>query len=203
MKTKERILYKALDLFNEKGVKEVTLRQIAHALKMSQGNLNYHFKHKGDIISALYFKLVDEMNADMEKMQKELPILSFLYRSSYVSMSTLFRYKFLMMDLYSVLNSDETLKRHYLELQSIREQQYLVLFQAMSEQGLIRKEELVGEYARLHKRMNILGDNWINASLFFLDEKISAVDYYHPLLFEVIYPYLTKKGKEQYIALVP
>lgn len=198
MKTKERILCEALELFNKKGVKEVTLRQLALALNISQGNLNYHFKHKGDIVSALYFQLVDEMDKEMEKLVKELPVLSLLYESSYISMKTLFKYKFLMRDLYSILNSDDNLKTHYVELQTLRKQQYLFLFNNMLEQGLLRKEEMEGEYVRLYTRMNILGDNWINASLLHVDEKISVVDYYHQILFEVLYPYLTKKGKDLY-----
>ncbi|MDC6367517.1 MULTISPECIES: TetR/AcrR family transcriptional regulator [Flavobacteriaceae] len=202
MNTKNKILTKALELFNAKGVKEVTLRQIALALGISQGNLNYHFKAKKDIVSTLYFQLVKEMDVEMQKVIQEQPMLSFLRESTLVSMHILHKYRFLLKDLYSVLQSDNELKAHYLELQKMRKEQYLVLFQNMSAQGLIRSEELKGEYDRLYERMNILGDNWLNAAGLFQSGNKSVVTYYHALLFEVIYPYLTPKGKDEYKALI-
>lgn len=198
MKTKDRILATALRLFNEYGISDVTLRQIALAMSISQGNLNYHFKLKSDLISALYYQLVHEMDGEMNKLAREQPLLPLLYSSSYISMKTLYKYRFLMMDLYKILSADPALKEHYFELQAIRKQQYIVLFTQMEHQGLLRKEELEGEYERLYTRMNILGDNWINASLFFDGENPSMITYYHTLLFEVIYPYLTLEGKARY-----
>ncbi len=202
MKTKHRILLKALDLFNEKGVKNVTLRQLASSLQMSQGNLNYHFRTKAEIISELYFELADQMDYEMDKITRNKPILRFLYERAFVSMNLLYEYRFIVRDLYQVLGSDEALKAHYLQLQEMRKQQYSFLFQNLIGEGLMREEELKGEYDRLYERMNILGDNWINASDFFRQDSASKVSDYHNLLFEVIYPYLTKKGKEQYLELL-
>ena len=202
MKTKEKILLKALELFNEFGIKEVTLRQIAKALHISQGNLNYHFKTKSDIVSRLYFMLVEKMDLEMNKLNQNRPILSILYDSALVSMNILHQYRFITRDLYLVLESDASLKKHYLELQQNRKQQYLLLFQNMKQAGLMREAELQGEYERLYERMNIFGDNWINAADFFKNNQVSVVAYYHALLFEMMYPYLTTEGKQQYLKLV-
>lgn len=202
MKTKDRILSKALDLFNEKGVKNVTLRQIALTLRMSQGNLNYHFKTKAEIVSQLYFELVEKMDREMDKVTESQPTLHFLRESAFVSMNVLYGYRFITRDLYHVLGSNEALKSHYLQLQQKRKQQYVLMFQNLKKEGLMREEELEGEFDRLYERMNILGDNWINAADFFRQESESKVSDYHALLFEVIYPYLTKKGKEQYLEMI-
>jgi AcrR family transcriptional regulator len=50
---KEKILHKALELFNTFGYESVTMRDIAGALKISPGNLTYHFKKKDDLIYAI------------------------------------------------------------------------------------------------------------------------------------------------------
>jgi AcrR family transcriptional regulator len=202
MKTKERILIKALALFNKQGLKEVTLRQIASSLEMSQGNLNYHFRTKSEIVSQLYFMLVDKMDREINQISGDKPILSLLYKSAKVSMNILYQYRFITRDLYHVLGNDEALKKHYLHLQQTRKQQYKLLFKNLTHQGLMREEELEDEFDRLYERMNILGDNWINAADFFSIEDTSKVDYYHALLFEVIYPYLTQPGKKQYLLLL-
>lgn len=198
MKTKDKVLATALELFNKEGLKDVTLRQIAKAMNISQGNLNYHYRAKSDIVSALYFQLVDRMNIEMSQLVQNQPIMSFLSESSLISMRVLFEYRFITKDLYAVLDSDEELKRHYVGLQKMRKQQFLMLFENMIEGGLLRPEELKNEYERLYERMNILGDNWINAAALLRDNSKSIVDYYHSLLFEVIYPYLTERGKEEF-----
>ena len=50
MKTKDKIKIKATELFNNKGFKNVTLREVAKALGISYGNVTYHFKTKKEVI---------------------------------------------------------------------------------------------------------------------------------------------------------
>ncbi len=50
--TKQRIVASAIRLFNEQGVAEVRLQQIADAAGMSTGNLAYHFSNKEAILEA-------------------------------------------------------------------------------------------------------------------------------------------------------
>jgi len=203
MKTKNKILLTALSLFNKRGVKDVTLRQIALEIGISQGNLNYHYKTKADLIAELYYQLVDEMNSEMEKIVQDQAILPFLYKSSLISMQTLYNYRFILQDLYKVLETNDKLKIHYVKLQDLRKQQYLALFDQMIQHKLIREKAFEGEYERLYERMNILGDNWINAAFLFNIPEDALVSYYHQLLFEVIFPYLTEEGRKQYFKLIP
>ncbi|NQZ77062.1 MAG: TetR family transcriptional regulator [Ekhidna sp.] len=202
MKTKERIALNALELFNNQGVKEVTLRQIANSLKISHGNLNYHYKLKEQIISDLYYRLVEELDIEMNKLEIHQNDLSMLYESSAITMKILYRFRFLLKDLYSILSADSSLKDHYLGLQKLRKTQYLTLFTRLQSAKIIRNEDFKGEFSRLYERMNILGDNWINASIFFMGDSPQIVAYYHELLFELIYPYLTEKGKKLYLEMI-
>ena len=63
MKRKELILETALGMFNERGVSDVGVREIARAMDISVGNLSYHFPKKEDIIVALLGKLSEYNSA--------------------------------------------------------------------------------------------------------------------------------------------
>lgn len=54
MKTAERILISALDIFNQHGENNVSSVDIALELDISPGNLYYHFKGKEVIVAALF-----------------------------------------------------------------------------------------------------------------------------------------------------
>lgn len=198
MSTKEKILEQSKDLFNNKGVQTTTLRQIASALGISQGNLNYHFKTKRDIIEQLYFDLVDELNKEMEAMTQSYSSLSSLYRSSEITMRIFYDYRFLLRDLYLIFRESQKVKEHYVKLQELRKSQFTLLFDSMINEHVLRTEELINEYDRLYERMMIVGDNWVNTSELFSLEIKEPITYYRDLLFEMIFPYLTEKGKEEY-----
>jgi AcrR family transcriptional regulator len=168
------------------------------ALGMSQGNLNYHFKTKPEIIEELYFELVEKMNSEMQKMAQNSSILSMLYTSAEMSMLNFYEYRFLMRDMYFIFRENDKIKQHYLELQKMRKEQFKMLFKTMIESQILRSEEFPDEYERLYERMNILGDNWINAFELLKKNVEEPVKYYQLLLFEAIYPYLTSKGKAEF-----
>jgi len=196
--TKQRILTQARELFNEKGLSEVTLRQLAKALNMSQGNLNYHYKTRQDIVEALYKQLVEAMDQEFEGWQAPDSSLARLFQSNLRGMQHFYEYRFLLRDFYKVLRDHEAIKTHYFSLQKIRGQQFMQLFRLLVSEGIMRPEAFGGEYKRLYERLNLLGDNWINAQELFRGEVAQPVEHYAHLLFETIYPYLTGKGRYEY-----
>lgn len=195
-KTRVKILETSLLLFNEKGMVNVSLRQIAQELKISQGNLNYHFKLKEDIIEALYFQLVEEMNNQMKSITFSENELKSLYKSSIKTMEKMFDYRFILIDFIHLMNENSTIKTHYAGLMHVRNEQFQMIFKSLIKSNILRVAEFDNEYQRLYKRMNIIGDSWINVYATF--DSSNSVNYYCDLLFEMIYPYLTEKGKREY-----
>ena len=55
---KKLILDQSRKLFNQDGLSNVTIRQIAIGLNMSSGNLNYHFKTRGDVVGGVFEDLM-------------------------------------------------------------------------------------------------------------------------------------------------
>ncbi|HEY1046766.1 MAG TPA: TetR/AcrR family transcriptional regulator, partial [Bacteroidia bacterium] len=62
MDTKQLIKSKALELLNKEGVRNITLRDVAAALGKSYGNITYHYANKENLLEALYFDMLLELN---------------------------------------------------------------------------------------------------------------------------------------------
>lgn len=200
-RTKQRILAAALELFNEQGVADTTLRNIAQRLDISQGNLNYHFRLKEDIVEALYFELVEKMDERMQQVGESTSLLGLLFESYRRIMVGMYAYRFLLRDFYKVMREQETIRRHYRQLQEKRAEEFLAVVSALQQRGILRKEAFPEEYLRFYRRMQILGDNWIN-TLETLDPATKpSIDHYAALLFESIFPYLTEAGRAEYALL--
>ena len=50
MNTREKILDKALEMFNERGIEYVGLRELAAILDIRVGNITYYFPTKDDLV---------------------------------------------------------------------------------------------------------------------------------------------------------
>lgn len=95
--TREIILEKALEMFNEQGVEYVGVRELAKALDMKGGNITYYFPTKNDLVrelSALLSASNDAIFAgytepgiyNMLHMYNAICINQYKYRSLFVSL---------------------------------------------------------------------------------------------------------------------
>jgi len=66
-KTKLKILNQSIALFNESGIANVKLQNIADACKISVGNLAYHFKFKEDLMVTI----ADQINTEISPIVKK------------------------------------------------------------------------------------------------------------------------------------
>lgn len=201
MKTKERILFTSLKLFNERGLSQVTLRTIAKEMGISQGNLNYHFKKRQDIIKALYLQLVERMDQIFIDLLEMEFGLSLVFQSNAAMIEAFLDFKFFMLDFVQIMRENEEIHQHYLQLQIVRKQQFEGIVILLQKQDLIRPEEFEGEYSNLQKRMSIVGDFWISSSEVLDTDHSNQALQYKNILSEFIYPYLTPKGKKEFLKL--
>ena len=61
MKTRERILLTALELFNRQGEPNVSTLEIANEMEISPGNLYYHFHGKEPLVMELFERMQQEL----------------------------------------------------------------------------------------------------------------------------------------------
>jgi AcrR family transcriptional regulator len=204
-KTKEKILNAAKGLFNELGFSQVTIRMIAERLKMSSGNLNYHFRKREDILEALYFEMVRPFDERVEQLGEEKISLASMQRDIFSSMQRMLEYHFIWTDLHYILSSSPNIQSHFNKVLIERKNGYRFLFQYFQEQKILKKLDSKKEYEWLIDRMIDFSNTFLYASILYegktLDE--AYLRYATELLMSNIYPYLTEKGKEDFKQLYP
>ncbi len=199
MKTRDKILLTALNLFNEFGVPNVTLRRIAGELKISQGNLNYHFKHREDIIEALFFQLKESFEAEKVKLDSEKMDFQFILASTRNGMEAFYKYRFLMIDFNQNLRENPKLREYFIELEEIRKKTYLYSFDLAIKAGVMRAPAFPGEYLGLNERIRVYNDFWIASAEAYKEPKDTTVHKYHELLVEMFFPYFTKDTQREFL----
>ncbi len=78
MKTRDKIVYAALELFNQHGERNITTNHIADYIEISPGNLYYHFRNKQEIVReifALYSAELLERFTPIQGSQESLTML--------------------------------------------------------------------------------------------------------------------------------
>jgi AcrR family transcriptional regulator len=117
MKTRDKIVYAALDLFNQYGVRAVTTNHIAMHLNISPGNLYYHFDNKQAIIREIFDLYTAELLGrfkPLDGQQESLVLLKYYLDSIF---SLMWKYRFFYANLLDVLQSDEKLHTDYVHIQ--------------------------------------------------------------------------------------
>lgn len=77
MNTREKILDRALEMFNERGIEYVGLRELAAILEMRVSNITYYFPTKDDLVFELSQELA-RRNSEVIIENKELTMTGFL-----------------------------------------------------------------------------------------------------------------------------
>ncbi len=134
--TKDKIIQKAIDLFNEQGTAAVSLNSLAEALGISTGNLQYHYRSKEEIFRAILEVMFNEWNAVYQEMDTESFTMDTLRRTLRINFNLVWKYRFFYRELNALLCSDEILAKRYAIIQ---------------EQRLAKQEMLTKQIARSNR----------------------------------------------------
>ncbi len=118
--TKNNIIQKAIDLFNECGTAAISLNALAKALDISTGNLQYHYHSKEEILRAILEIMFNDWNTVYQEMDTGSFTADTLRRSLRVSFSLVWKYRFFYRELNALLCHDEILAKRYAAIQEQR-----------------------------------------------------------------------------------
>jgi AcrR family transcriptional regulator len=136
-RTAERILEVTLDLFNRFGEPNVSTTLISAELRISPGNLYYHYPAKDELINALFDKF--------ERSLSELLNASDGVRNvedAWFFMHTLFeliwQYRFLYRDLNDLLSKNRRLETHFQSILKNKTHSVKALLDGMNRSGAMK-----------------------------------------------------------------
>lgn len=205
MKTRDRILAAALELFNQQGERKVTTNHIAAHLDMSPGNLYYHFKNKQEIIYELFLNYEQTVDSNLEvPTHRQLTIedkLNYLQRV----FQGLWEYRFIHRDMEHLLLSEERLHGRYRELFRRCQQKTEAIYRGLNEANIINIDKRDLESLALNTwivvtswfsflQCNLLGDPDENITLDMLKGGIYQI-------FQLERPYLSDEYRERVEAM--
>ncbi len=104
LETKQKIIAAAISCFNQEGIANVRLQQIADEAFVSLGNMTYHYRNKEAIVQAVW----EQWAAEQSKLLAEFRILplfedvDLLLRNSFASQQN---YRFFYLDILEVLRA--------------------------------------------------------------------------------------------------
>ena len=197
MLLKDKILEKAIELFNERGIASTSPNQIADALTISPGNLTYHFKTKADLVYTIYKKMYAS-SKDFIKVEGYRTLADFR-----LTMEKFRDYK----ESYSFFFHDVAyIVRNYPDIGNLIEEANLehfkrarILFEYFVETGrMIPEREGVNYDFLTHNVWTVavfwnIQSNMIPPEVVF-QRSMNMVD----MTWYMILPYLTEDGKKEY-----
>ncbi len=153
MKTKERILLGSLDLFNLDAASEVTTNNIARDLKMSPGNLYFHYKNKEQIIRELFKRLAQETSliwkpqTKLARQKEKIQLVEFIDRN----LQLYWKYRFFHREFYTLRKKDPELSKLWRDHLKKLSRLMIILYKHWVEAGVMlpiqtkSEMEFVGE----------------------------------------------------------
>lgn len=197
-RTSGRILDAALKLFNEQGTAAVSTNHIAAEAGLSPGNLYYHFKHKLEIIRALFARYVQEFENQWAPSQDAVENLATLRRNLALALRTAWEYRFFEREVLALLRADPQLRAAYVDVYLRRLGEWEALIEQLVDQRMMRPPRPPRTLHDLVVALWLVSGSWLG----FLDvtgdpQDPAQVAREADLIMVIFDPYLTAEGRRR------
>ena len=196
LSTKQKILDASIRLFNQNGVANVRLQQIADETGISIGNLAYHYKNKEAIVVSVYETLFEEFAAILSGYLQK-PNLEDLDAQISKYFSFFHQYRFYLIDLFEIernhpeliTNWQRCVRKMHLQLRS--------RIDYFTQKKLMQPEPYHGAYAALTDSLGLTVAFWVSQQVL-NGNTVNEAAFKAAVWFQII-PFLTTEGKEAFL----
>ncbi|MGR5064559.1 TetR/AcrR family transcriptional regulator [Photobacterium sp. DNB22_13_2] len=202
MKTRDKIILAALELFNESGEPNITTNHIAAHLGISPGNLYYHFRNKEEIIHSIFDQYAHDLSVHFQPLEnKHITADDLLVYLDSVFM-LMWRYRFFYANLPDILQRDPELQHKYLAAQGGLHKDIMAMMASFRAGGLLDIEQ--DELENLATTLKLVASSWV----FYQTTQAPGAKITKAVLYQgvlhilgIVRPLTTAEGKSQVLQL--
>jgi AcrR family transcriptional regulator len=201
LNTKQKIIKASIELFNQHGMCNVRLQQIADEIDISVGNLAYHFKNKEAIIYSINEELYKEAAGILSQYRVYPNFMDFdsqlLKYFQFIE-----KYPFYFIDLLEI-------KRHYPKIYRIRNSQINKMisqirmrFEYHIQRGALMPEERKGMYESNIRAIWMTISHWLPQKAVQGQLNTPLLSQFKEMIWHQVYPHLSESGRAEYELLI-
>ncbi len=199
---KLKILDKAKELFNNKGVSNVSIREISREVGISHSNIIYHFKDKNVILNSLHQQILITAIELNQEISKEENTLKSLFISTFKGFDIVYDFRFFMIDFNLIMKENRELHQQIKEVEILRLKMYKEKITKMITEKTLRNEIYKNEYEDLIIQLRVFSDYWVSSSQVYEVNPQLSIKKYARLFLRHFYPYLTQNGRKKFDKLI-
>ncbi|WP_266205045.1 TetR/AcrR family transcriptional regulator [Pontibacter kalidii] len=200
---KEKIISKAVGVFNRKGISKATLRDIARELTISDGHLRYYFKTKEELVLSIFSEMEKEITshatptvAYLEDAQALVVPLTNIYRVMY-------RYIFFFTESTAILETFPKVYFAYEQLFQSRREMFLAIFEQYKREGVFEGKVEAHLFPLLFEQVFIISDSWVRYARLPHNRHLSQekqIQHYVAVTVSLLLPYFNARLKNGVMA---
>jgi AcrR family transcriptional regulator len=196
MNTLEKILDKALEMFNERGIEYVGLRELAAVLDMRVSNITYYFPTKDDLVYQLSLEL-SKLNSETIVATENLTMTTFLQMLHTVFQNHV-KFRCLLLSVVHLMRQNKHMAAAYKKTQTERNATIRKNLQVLAAGGYLKiKDDAEMDY--LVSSVSLISRFWISeATVSFRQLSTEAqIHHYLTLIIKMLAPYITAKARKE------
>src|SRR3954467_14180289 len=139
MNTLQKILDKALEMFNERGIEYVGLRELASILNIRVSNITYYFPTKDDLVYSLSLEL-SKRNAEVIVERENLTMSAFLQMLHQVFQNHVM-FRCLLLSVVHLMKQNKHMAAAYKNTQKVRTETMKSNLQALERSGYLKPKD--------------------------------------------------------------
>ena len=201
IRTEERIVAKALEMFNKKGIEYVGMRELAAALGIRVSNITYYFPTKDDLVNRLSLDF-SALNSKVIVEDKATSMKSFLEMFHQVFLNHV-TYRCLLLSFVHLMERNKVMALRYNKIQGERHSTLMANLRMLVNYNYLRfRDESDGEI--LVSSIRLISRFWISDAAISLRQLNvdQQIKHYLIILVRLLSPYATSKGKKELEAFV-
>lgn len=202
MKTRDRILDVALNLFNDEGEAAQTAVDIANALDMSPGNLYYHFKGKEPIIEALFDRFEEEMQIILGGSPGAVTSIEDNWVFIYIVLEEIYDFRFFYRNIGDMMERYPNMAARFRRILALKRKAIFEVLGALEKRDIVEVEKPLREH--LVKQMVATLTFWLSHDLL-EGEQRNGPRLIHDTVLQfmlLVVPYMGDAGHEAMVGML-